>query len=232
VGTDKEAPVRRSGGGIIRTLIFGGLLAVVAYAVVTAIGWDLLPFQTTEKDHSPPPILAELRELSDLHAAQAEFEVVVDQEKDVRFMPALIAGERVQYVAVGTVDAVVDLTRLPTDAVRYDPETDSAVVYLPRPVIAEPVLDLDQSHVMNRDRGILTRLGGVLSDSPTSEHGLQEAAMEKMAEAAASTELVAMAEDRAESLLEPLVRQLGVKTVEVRFYDGDRPPDCERVKCS
>jgi hypothetical protein len=224
--------VRRSGGGIVRTLIFGGLLAVIAYALVTAIGWDFLPFQTTEKDHSPPPILAELRELSDLHAAQAQFEVIVDQEKDVRFVPSAIAGERVQYVAVGSVDAVVDLSRLPTDAVRYDAETDSAVVYLPRPVIAEPVLDLDQSHVMNRDRGILTRLGGVLSDSPTSELGLQEAAQDKMAEAAASTELVATAEEHAESLLEPLVRQLGVKTVEVRFYDGDAPPDCDRVKCS
>ena len=41
-----------------------------------------------------------------------------------------------------------------------------------------------------------------------------------------------MAEEQAESLLEPLVRQLGVTTVEVRFYDGDAPPDCERVKCS
>ncbi len=191
-----------------------------------------LPFQTTEKDHSPPPILAELRELSDLHAAQAQFEVIVDQEKDVRFVPSAIAGERVQYVAVGSVDAVVDLTRLPTDAVRYDPETDSAVVYLPRPVIAEPVLDLDQSHVMNRDRGILNRVGGMLSDSPTSELGLQEAAQDKMAEAAAGTELVAMAEERTEAMLEPLVRQLGVKTVEVRFYDGDTPPDCDLVKCS
>ena len=180
--------MRRSSGGFVRTLIFGGLLAVVAYAVVAAIGWNLLPFQTTEKDHSPPPILAELRELSDLHAAQAQFEVVVDQEKDVRFVPQAIAGERVQFVAVGTVDAVIDLTRLPTDAVRYDAETDSAVVYLPRPIIAEPVLDIDQSHVMNRDRGLLNRLGGVLQRQPDERaRRCYEAAEDKMAAAAAST---------------------------------------------
>ena len=224
--------MRRAGGGFVRTVIFGGLLAVVAYAIVAAIGWDLLPFQTTEKDHSPPPILAELRELSDLHAAQAEFEVIVDQEKDVRFIPQAIAGERVQFVAVGTVDAVVDLTRLPTDAVRYDAATDSAVIYLPRPTIAEPVLDMDQSHVMNRDRGVLNRLGGIFTDNPTSELGLYEAAQTKMADAATRTGLVEMAEDQAESMLEPLVRQLGVTTVEVRYYDGDAPPDCERTKCS
>ena len=175
--------MRRS-GGVVRTLIFGGLLAVVVYAVIAAIGLDLFPFQTTERDHSPPPILTELRELSDLHAAEAEFEVVVDQEQDVRFVPQAIAGERVQFVAVGTVDAVVDLTRLPTDAVRYDAETDSAIVYLPRPTIAQPVLDMDQSHVMNRDRGLLNRLGGMFVDNPTSEAGLYEAAQEKMAAAA------------------------------------------------
>ena len=206
-------------------------MAVVAYAVLAAIGWNLLPFQTTEKDHSPPPILTELRQLSGSAAARAQFEVVVDQE-DVRFLPQAIAGERVQFVAVGTVDAVIDLTRLPTDAVRYDVETDSAVVYLPRPTIAEPVLDVAQSHVMNRDRGLLNRLGGIFNDNPTSELALYEAAEDKMAATAAQTELVTKAEEQAESLLEPLVRQLGVTTVEVRFYDGDAPPDCERVKCS
>ena len=91
---------------------------------------------------------------------------------------------------------------------------------------------MDQSHVMNRDRGLLNRLGGVFTDNPTSELGLYEAAQDKMSAAAARTGLVTMAEEQAESLLEPLVRQLGVTTVEVRFYDGDTPPDCERVKCS
>ena len=224
--------MRRSGGGFLRTLVFGGVIVVALFLVAGAIGFNLLPFQTTEKDHSPPPILTELRQLSDFHAAQAEFEVIIDQEEDVRFMPQVIAGERVQFVAVGTVDAVIDLSAVSADAVRFDPETNRAVVFLPRPTIEEPVLDLEQSHVMNRDRGLVNRVGGIFTDNPTSENDLMQAAQAKMADAAAQTGLVAMAEQQAEELFEPMIRNLGVEYVEVRFYDGDSPPKCSKADCS
>jgi len=224
--------MRRSGGGFLRTLVFGGVIVVALFLVAGAIGFNLLPFQTTEKDHSPPPILTELRQLSDFHAAQAEFEVIIDQEEDVRFMPQVIAGERVQFVAVGTVDAVIDLSAVSADAVRFDPETNRAVVFLPRPTIEEPVLDLEQSHVMNRDRGLVNRVGGIFTDNPTSENDLMQAAQAKMADAAAQTGLVAMAEQQAEELFEPMIRNLGVEYVEVRFYDGESPPKCSKADCS
>lgn len=216
---------RDGGGGLFRTVLLGGGVVVVAFLLATALGIDL-PFGTERKDHSPPPILTELRGMSDLHSAQAEFEVVIDHEDDVRFMPSVLAGERVQYVAVGTVDAIVDLDDVTGDAVRFDEETNRAVVYLPRPTISEPVLDMEQSHVMNRDRGLLNRLGGLFSDNPTAERALIQAAQAKMAEAAAQTGLVAMAEQEAEDTLEPLILELGVDSVEVRFYDGEAPPDC------
>ena len=224
--------MRRSGGGFLRTLVFGGVIVVALFLVAGAIGFNLLPFQTTEKDHSPPPILTELRQLSDFHAAQAEFEVIIDQEEDVRFMPQVIAGERVQFVAVGTVDAMIDLSAVSADAVRFDPETNRAVVFLPRPTIEEPVLDLEQSHVMNRDRGLVNRVGGIFTDNPTSENDLMQAAQAKMADAAAQTGLVAMAEQQAEELFEPMIRNLGVEYVEVRFYDGESPPKCSKADCS
>ena len=189
--------MRRSGGGIVRTLIFGGLLAVIAYAVVAAIGLELLAVP----DHGEGPLAAAdpgraARAVGSPRRASAVRGRGRPGEGRPLRAPA-IAGERVQFVAVGTVDAVVDLTRLPTDAVRYDAETDSAVVYLPRPTIAEPVLDLDQSHVMNRDRGLLNRLGGMLQRQPDERAGLQEAPQDKMADAAAQTELVAKAEEQA-----------------------------------
>lgn len=213
--------------GFARTLLAGGVVIVGLVVVAGVVGWNLLPFRTEHKDHSPPPILTELRATADLHAAEAQFEVVVDEEDDVRFLPQFVAGERVQYVAVGSVDAVIDLSALPADAVRYDDETSSAVVYLPRPTIQEPAIDLDQSHVMNRDRGVLNRVGGLFSDNPTGDQDLIEAARDKMASAAAQTGLVQKAEQQAEELFVPMIQRLGVETVDIRFYDGDAPPDCE-----
>lgn len=138
----------------------------------------------------------------------------------------MIAGERVQYVAVGTVDAIVDLTSLPTDAVHFDPETGRAVVYLPRPVIGEPVLDMEMSHVMNRDRGLLNRVGGLFSDNPTGEQDLILTAQAKMAEAANHSELIDTAQAQIEALFVPMIEQLGATEVEVRYYDGEAPPAC------
>lgn len=225
--------MNRSGGGFVRSVVLAGVVVVGLVVAAGIVGWKLLsPFTTETKDHSPPPILLELRELSDFHAAQATFEVIVDQEDDVRFLPQVVAGERVQYVAVGTVDAVIDLSNLPADAVRYDAEADRAVVYLPRPTIADPVIDLEQSHVMNRDRGLLNRVGGLFSDSPTGEEELITSAQTKMAEAAAQTELIDTAEQQVEDLFVPMIENLGVTDVDVRFYDGPTPPDCDDAACS
>ena len=207
--------------GFLGTFVLGGILVVGLLFVAGMVSFKLNPFKTESKDHSPPPILMELREMTDLHAAQAEFEVVIDDEKDVRYMPAVLAGERVQFVAVGTVDAVVDLSTLPADAIAYDEKTNSVVVTLPSPTIADPVIDHEQSHVMNRDRGLFNRLSGLFSDNPTSEAALYEAASDKMADAAAQSGLVAMAEKHVEDVLEKTITRLGVDEVDVQF---DSPP--------
>jgi uncharacterized protein DUF4230 len=206
-----------SRSGFLGTLVVGGIVIAVLLVVAGMVSFKLNPFKTESKDHSPPPILTELREMTDLHAAQAEFEVVIDDEKDVRYIPAVLAGERVQFVAVGTVDAVVDLSTLQAEAIDFDPETNSVIVTLPSPTIADPVIDHDLSHVMNRDRGLLNRLGGLFSDNPTSEAALYEAASDKMADAAAQSGLVELAEKHVEEVLEKTITRLGVDEVDVRF---------------
>ena len=208
--------MRNSNSGFFRTILLGAIFVVGVLFVMNRFDINL-PFTTEDKDYSPPPILTELRELSDLHAAQAEFEVVIDHEKDVRYIPSILAGERVQFVAVGTVDAIVDLSTLSADAIVFDPKTNSVVVTLPAPTIGEPVLDHDQSHVMNRDRGLFDRLSGFFSDNPTSEAALYDAASDKMADAAAQSGLVEKAEDHVEELLEGMILDLGVDEVDVQF---------------
>lgn len=217
--------LRRERHSRARLLPFLAVFAVIAVAVVVATGLigKFNPFKTEHKDHSPPPILTSLRETTDLHAAQAQFEVTIDHEDDVRYMPAALAGERVQFVGVGTVDAVVDLSTLTADAVVYDGKSNSAVITLPAPTIATPVLDHKQSHVMNRDRGLFNRMAGLFSDNPTSEAGLYEAATKKMADAAAQSGLVAMAEQHTENVLRSLVLGLGVDHVEIRFDNPTTP---------
>lgn len=200
-----------------------GLVLIVALLTGAAlVAGSLLgaPFTTNTVDHSPPTVIVDLRDLAEYHAAQGQFEVVIDQEDDVQWMPSALAGERVQFVGVGTVNAVVDFSTLPTTAVVVSEDGKGVTVTLPRPQLQAPVIDHDQSHVMNRDRGLFNRIGGVFSDNPTSEAELYEAASGKMAAAAETTDLLQRAEDNVKSMLNTLLRSLGFERVDIRFTAG------------
>ena len=196
-----------------------GTLAIAIVAVlVVGLGaanvFDLqLPFGRESKDHSPALVLNEIR-------AQAEFEVIVDREVDVKWVPSFIAGDRVQFVAVGTVDAIVDFGALDEDSVIVDNDTNTVTILLAAPVAADPVIDLDQSGVMNRDRGLLDRLGSVFVDSPTEEISLIREAEDKMAASVTGTDLIARAKTSTTKTLTGLLETLGIENVRVVYTDG------------
>jgi hypothetical protein len=197
----------------------GGIALVTGLVIAGVVGFQLLdsPFTTTTKDHSPPPVLLELRDLADFHAAQAQFEVTVDLEKDVKYVPAAIAGERVQFLGIGTVDAVVDFNSIGAGAVQISDDNKSVIVTLPGAYAMDPVLDHDQSHVMNRDRGLLNRLGGIFNDNPTSEAGPYDAAMAKMADAAGQTDLIDRAQEHTTFVLTSMLKSMGFEKIDIVF---------------
>lgn len=204
------------------SVVTGGLVAVGLVTAAVVVGLQLLgnPFTTQEIDRSLPPVVVELKDLAEYHAAQGQFEVTLDQEQDVQWLPSALAGERVQYAALGTVDAVVDFTHLPDGAVQVTDDGTGVVITLPPAILMDPVLDTEHSHVMNRDRGLLNRIGGLFSDNPTSEHDLELAAEAKLAAAAAATDLQERAQDNTVAMLTAMFRAAGFDDVEVRFQQS------------
>ena len=73
--------------------------------------------------------------------------------------------------------------------------------------------------MFSRERGLLDRLGSVLSDNPTSERELYRLAQAKMQAAAASSDLAARAEQNTRAMLESMLRSLGYTQVTVTFRD-------------
>lgn len=192
------------------------LATLTALLLSGGLGIDL-PFTSEEVDRTPPVVVGDVRDIAEFRAAETDMEVIVDIENDVRFVPDIIAGERVQYVAVGSVAASVDFSQLSEDDIIYDEETGAVTIILPAPTIEEPVIDLDESGVMNRDRGLFNRLGSIFVDNPTSEEPLMRAAQEEMAAAAEDTSLIAEARENTERMLEELLGGVDVESVIVRF---------------
>ncbi len=223
---ERPAAVRdRSARRRFRALAGAALAAAVVLGGTAAVrGFDLLPdlpFSQQTVDRTGPALMLALEDLAEYHAAQGSFQVAVDIEKDTQWLPSVISGERTTYLAGGSVDGIVDFTGLDAGAVTLSEDGRSVVISLPKPRLGEVRIDPANSRVVARDRGLLDRVGGAFVDNPTSEQPLQLAAQEKMARAAAESDLLRRSEDNTRAMLTALAGSLGVEDVTVRFDAAD-----------
>jgi uncharacterized protein DUF4230 len=203
------------------------VLGLVVLGGFLFVGWakDLIPgfgspFGTETVDRSGPAVLKSIENLRDFRAASGHFEVIVDVEQDMRFVPAKVKGERVLFVAIGSVDAGVDFTGLEDGAVEVSDDRRSVSLELPPATFREPELDLERSYVYDRDRGAIDRLQSLFGDDPGIEQDLYPLAEEKLVDAARDgSGLLARAERNTRLMLEGLLRSLGFTRVEVRFSE-------------
>ncbi|GAB3432905.1 DUF4230 domain-containing protein [Actinophytocola sediminis] len=194
----------------------GGVVGVV-FLVVVALLWlvsripDLNPFAERTVDRSAPAILQSVRDLSEYHAASGDFQVVVDLEKDVPWVPDIIAGERTLFVAAGSVSAYVDLGGLAEDALTVDESARTVEVRLPAAALAKTNLDQERTYVFDQDRGAYNRLESLFSTPDQRE--LYVLAEEKIDEAAERARLIDRAERNTRSMLTGMFDSFGYKAV-------------------
>lgn len=214
---------RRRPSSILSRLAVGavligiGLVAVIVLGLVSGLLHFGNPFAERTIDRTPPVVLHRLRSLSSYGAAQATFEANVDIEHQHGFVPGFIAGDRASLMAVGHVDATVDFSKIAAHQVVTSNGGRRVTLSLPAPRLQAAEIDVKRSHVTNRDRGLLDRLGGTLVDSPTSDRSLYVAAEHKMNRAATRSGLVARAESSTTKFLRSLLGRLGYEQVIVRF---------------
>ncbi|MFF5981871.1 DUF4230 domain-containing protein [Streptomyces olindensis] len=174
-------------------------------------------FGTDTHDRSGPALLKSIQDISRYDAASGNFQVVVDLEKDARFLPDAIRGTRTLYVGAGTVDAYVDLGEVGENDVRVNADRTSATLRLPHAQLGKPALDPDRSYAVSKQRGLFDRLGDLFSDNPNGEQAVQKLAVRHIGDAAKESELTARAESNTTGMLEGLLRSLGFKEVSVSY---------------
>ena len=204
-------------------------LRKLAVAVLVGIGAvsvaqlaDLLPslhnpFGTETVDRSQPALLKAVEDLSRYQAASGNFQVIVDLEKDARYMPDFLRGERTLFVAAGTVDASIDFGQIGDGAITVAPDGKSVAVALPHARLSDARIDPEASRVVTRQRGLLDRLGGVFSDTPTGEQQLYLLAEQKLEAAARAGGVRARAEANTRAMLKSMLGSLGYENVTVTF---------------
>jgi hypothetical protein len=174
-------------------------------------------FGSETHDRSGPALLESVQDISRYEAASGNFQVVVDLEKDAKFLPDAVRGTRTLYVGAGTVDAYVDLGKVGEDDVTVDGDRTAATLRLPHAALGEPALDPERSYAVSKQRGLLDRLGDLFSDNPNGEQAVQKLAARHIADAAKDSELKARAESNTTAMLKGLLHSLGFEKVRVTY---------------
>ncbi|GAA3984924.1 DUF4230 domain-containing protein [Streptomyces sp. NBC_01352] len=216
------APIRR-----VSTRMPGWAKVVSAVVLVLVVFFagirlSVLPglkdlFGTETHDRSGPALLESIQDISRYDAASGNFQIVVDLEKDTKYLPDAIRGSRTLYVGAGTVDAYVDLGKVGKNDVTVNDDRTSATLRLPHAQLGKAALDADRSYAVSKQRGLLDRLGDLFADNPNSEQAVQKLAVRHISEAAKDSELTKRAETNTTTMLKGLLGSLGFKKVEVSY---------------
>ncbi|ALG07519.1 DUF4230 domain-containing protein [Kibdelosporangium phytohabitans] len=192
-----------------------GLLVVAA--ALQVIG--LLPkLGTSTIDRSQPAVLQAVRDLSQYHAAAGDYQVVVDIEKDVAWVPSSIAGERTLFVAAGSVDAFIDFGKLADGNIAVSEDRTSVQLTLPAPQLAKPNLDNKRSYVFSQERGLIDTIGALVE--PPQQQQFYVAAEQKISEAAQRSGLGERARGNTRAMLTGMMQALGYR---VTFQESPPP---------
>ncbi|MGW0821369.1 DUF4230 domain-containing protein [Streptomyces sp. NPDC002845] len=205
--------------GWVKLLTVLVVLLVVALAALRLLVFGSIKdiFGTQTQDRSGPALLKSIQDISRYDAATGNFQVVVDLEKDAKYLPDAIRGTRTLYVGAGTVDAYVDLGQVGENDVTVNEDRTSATLNLPHAALGKPALDPERSYAVSKQRGLLDRLGDLFSDNPNSEQAVQKLASQHIGTAAKESRLTARAESNTTDMLEGLLHSLGFEEVKVTY---------------
>ncbi|WP_405092173.1 DUF4230 domain-containing protein [Micromonospora sp. NBC_01392] len=214
---------RPSAGGAARGLLW--VLGAAALAVVVLLGVQATgllpefrnPFAKEQTDRSQPPLLKSIRDLSRYVAAEGNFQVVVDVQKDRRNVPDFLLNERTLFVGAGRVEAYVDFAKIADGAVVASDDGKSVEIKLPAPQLGETDLDMDKSYVFAEERGLINRLNDLVAGDPNRQQQVYKLAEDRITAAARDSGLAARAQENTRKMLEGLLRSLGYEKVTVTY---------------
>lgn len=186
------------------------ILAVAALGIVggaSLLGFNQYPWSDNSRDQTV--ILQSIKDVSQLQSAIGTFELVVDTGDDNAAIPDVISGRRTIFLAVGTVDAHVDLSGINEGDLNVSSDGKSATLRLPDAQLEKPNLDHEASKVYRSDRGVLDRIADMFGTPEQTAIFLR--AENEMAAAAEKSELRQRASTSARSTLTGLFNSLGMQ---------------------
>lgn len=172
---------------------------------------------TPEIRPDPVTIVRSINDLAQLQTASFQMEKIVTAKRGEDSILGLFEDSLI-FVAVGEVTAGIDLAKLtPNDIQAADFET--VTIRLPEAEVFIATLDNGKSYVADRDTGLLA------TTDPQMETQVRQVAEEEILAAALEENILGIAEENAQTVLDGFLRSLGFTNVV--FVEGAMPAPVE-----
>ena len=207
---------KKDGGGLLTTLLIAVSIVVISVvagvglarygANLPVVGWFFGEGQA--QTTTSAVALEGIQKLDQLDTVSMTQSVIVTRETGGTELRRFLTGEEVILVAVGDVEAGVNLSDLTERDVQV--EENIVTLNMPEPEISSVALDEEETRLYDRDQGILR----LRPDETLVEEARQEA-QDELEAAARQNDIRATAERNAEDTIRTFLTTLGYE--EVRF---------------
>lgn len=181
---------------------------VVALLLALGAGWVVFFRGSSRVDLSRPTVVEHIQQLQRLETVVYSMEKIVSGSQESRFLPRLLAGDRLLLIVHGDVTAGVDLAKLDPSTVRVD--GTSVELKLPEPMIFATRVDNGRTRVYTRETGLFS------SPDPELESETRREAERQLTQAALDGGILKTAAANARTTLTSLLHGLGFEAVNVQ----------------
>ncbi len=205
---------KRGTGGLLITLLLAASIVVISGAVgvglaryganLPVVGW--LFGEGQSQTTTSPVVVEDIQKLDRLDTVRMTQSVIVTKKTAGTEFRRFFTGEEVILVAVGDVEAGVDLSSLTEEGVRVEEKT--VTLRMPEPEISSVALDEEQTRLYDRDQGLLRPR----ADETLVEEAREDAQGELLA-AARQNDILSTAERNAEDTIRTFLTTLGYEEV-------------------
>lgn len=189
---------------------FAGFIAGMAVAGAAALIIIYLLFfrESTRIDVSRPTVVQHIQQLQRLETVVYNMEKIVSGGQDNKYLPRMLAGDRILLIVHGEVTAGVDLGAL--DASQLSIDGKSVAIRLPEAMVFSTRLDNARTRVYTRETGLFS------TPDPELESDVRREAERQLTQSALDGGILRAAAANARTTLTSLLQGLGFDAVAFR----------------
>jgi len=186
----------------------GFLLGFIIAAALAAVALWFVRGSGLRIDTSRPSVLRHIQQLQRLETVVYGMDKIVSGGQESKYLPSLLAGDKILLIVYGEVTAGVDLARVETAQVEIEGRTIQLTI--PPAEIFSTRIDNDRTKVYTRETGLFT------SPDPNLESEVRRAAERQVRQAALDGGILPTATSNARVTLTTFLKGLGFDQVVVR----------------